>query len=149
MTSTVHEVYALILGASGKLKIRAKRLRADDGVDAVFNASVLLHEAARVQRRATDALSECPPATRLASAVEECWCLAEGLDPPSAAKAWGEVLRARENVDAPTADGISSRLAPRYHALNDAFVTAIQASPTLLAVREASTLRNLSTSVRQ
>jgi hypothetical protein len=148
MTNAVHDIYSVTLAGSGKLKLRAKALLADGGPEPEFRACVLLHEAARMQRRATEALLDCPPQTRLASAVEECWCLVEGLDPPRASNAWGDVLRARQAVDAPTADAIVHRLAPRYDALHSRFVRAVHAATTLRGLRDAQTLAALGTGDR-
>jgi tetratricopeptide (TPR) repeat protein len=143
MTSALHELYASMLASSGKLKLRAKALLAEGGPDATFKASLLYHEAARAQRRATAALPWCPPASRLGSAVEECWCLVEGLDPPCAADAWASVLQARQDVEATAAEAILSRLGPRYDAQHRAFVSTVRGSPALLAVREARMLVGL------
>ena len=47
MTSVEQDVYGANLASSGKLKLRAKALLARGTSDAVFDACVLLHEAAR------------------------------------------------------------------------------------------------------
>lgn len=140
MTSAVYEVD---LATSGKLKLRAKGQLAEGTPDAVFEACVLLHEAARIQRLAVEALPVCPSATRLASSLEECWCYVEGRDPPRAAEAWGDVLRAREEVDAGTAEAMPSRLAPRYEASRRDFARMVNESPGILAIRDAGRLDGL------
>lgn len=73
MTSVEQDVYGANLASSGKLKLRAKALLARGTSDAVFDACVLLHEAARKERCAIAALSVCPPVTLLTSTVEVCW----------------------------------------------------------------------------
>src|SRR5262249_45266098 len=95
----VSEVYEIGLVSSGKLKIRATARLAEGTPDAVFDACVLLHEAARIERRLAGVLPTCSAATRLAASVEECFCLLEGRDPPGAARVWGRILREREDVE--------------------------------------------------
>ena len=132
MNAVLDDIYTMNLATSGKLKLRAKGLLAEGTPETVFEACVLLHEAARIQRLAVDALPACPPATMLASSAEECWCLVEGRDPQGAANAWGQVLRAREGVDAATVKGILSRIAPRFEASQLEFARAVTSSPMLL-----------------
>lgn len=134
----VSDVYALHLASSGKLKLRAKARLAEGSCEAIFEACVLLHEAARTERRAVDSLASCPAVTRLGAAIEECWCLVEGLDPPRAAEVWGQVLRDRQSVDPKAAEAMLSRLSPRYENAHREFAKAVSASATLLAVRDAS-----------
>jgi hypothetical protein len=131
------EAYGVHLAASGRLKLRAKKLLALGSAREVFDASVLLHEAARVERLAVQALPSAPPATRLSCAVEVCSCLLEGLDPPRAAEAWAEVLRLRDWVDAPQANAIVERLADTYPAVQQQFARTVGSSATLRAIREA------------
>lgn len=143
MNSVVDDVYQVNLATSGKLKMRALGRLAEGTDEAVFDACVLLHEAARLQRRAVDALPMCPPITRLTSAVEECWCYVEGHDPPRAADAWGDVLRAQKEVESEAAKSVLSRLEPRFRATHQAFSGAIRSSATLLAIRDARRLSGL------
>jgi len=131
MNPVVHDVYELSLASSGKLKLRAKALLAEGTPDAVFRACVLLHEAARGQRRAIYALPTCPPVTLLSSRVEECWCFVEGRDPLRAAATWGEIMQAWEGVEDATAGAILSRLAPQFRAVQQEF--ARLATPRLIA----------------
>jgi len=134
MSQALHDVYGMNLAASGKLALRAKGRLAEGTPDAIFDACVLLHEAAHLQQLALAALPTCPAVTRLASLVEECWYLVEGRDPPRAGEVWGQLLHARAAVDAPTAAALLTRLAPRYEAAQRAFATAVQASPALVAL---------------
>jgi len=142
MNPVVHDVYELSLASSGKLKLRAKALLAEGTPDTVFRACVLLHEAARIQRRALQALPACPPVTLLSSRVEECWCFIEGRDPLRAAVTWGEMLQAWEGVEAATAEAILSRLAPRFRAFQQEF--AHLATPRLIALSDAGPGASLS-----
>jgi len=137
MTAVVHDVYEMNLASSGRLKLRAKALLAEGTPDEVFRACVLLHDAARIQRLAVQALPACPPVTLLSSLVEECWCFVEGRDPLRAAETWGLLLLAREAVDAATAEAILSRLSPRFEAFRQEFARLGAASPTLRAMVEA------------
>jgi hypothetical protein len=142
MNPVVHDVYELNLASSGKLKLRAKALLAEGTPDAVFRACVLLHEAARSQRRAVQALPTCPAVTLLSSRVEECWCFIEGRDPLRAAETWGELLQAWEGVETATAEALLSRLAPRFRTFQQEF--ARLATPTLVAMSDAGPGANLS-----
>jgi len=139
----IPEVYQLDLATSGKLKLRAKARLAEGTAEAVFEACVLLHEAAWIQRLAVEALPVCPSVTQLASSLEECWCHVEGRDPPRAAEAWGEVLRARDAVDARTAAAMLSKVAPHYEASRRDFARAVAGSPAILAMRDAGRLDGL------
>jgi hypothetical protein len=76
--------------------------------------TVLLHEAARLERRAVEVLPACPAPMRLAASVEECFCLVEGRNPPGAGEVWGRILREKRDVDGGTAEALLSRLTPRY-----------------------------------
>ncbi len=144
MTAALYDVYEVNLASSGKLKLRAKGLLAEGTSETIFDACVLLHEAARIQRLAVKALPLCPPIAALASAVEECWCYVEGRSPPRAADAWGDVLRWRECVvDQQAANSILSRLEGRFRALQQEFAAAVGSSPTLLAIRDARRLSGL------
>lgn len=143
MSAAVHDVYEINLASSGKLKLRAKRLLAEDTPDATFEACVLLHEAARMQRLAVDALPVRLSVTQLASALEETWCYVEGCDPPRAAETWGVVLRARESVDQPTAEAMLSKVQPLYEASRRDFAKAVNSSPAALALSNAGRLDGL------
>lgn len=132
------------LASSGKLKMRAKALLAEGTPDEVFRACVLLHEAARIQRRAVEALPACPPVTALSSLVEECWCFIEGRDPPLAAEAWGNLLRAKERIDAPTAEAVVERVTPRFEASQRAFSHAVASSPAIMTIAETGVVAGLS-----
>jgi tetratricopeptide (TPR) repeat protein len=134
------DVYELHLASSGKLKLRAKARLAEGTPEAIFEACVLLHEAARTERRALESLPSCPAATRLGASIEECWCFVEGRDPPRAAEAWGQVLRDRRDVDEATADAMLSRLGPRYERARLDFARAVSASPALLTMRDAGSV---------
>jgi hypothetical protein len=134
VSQDLHDVYAVNLASGGKLKMRATGLLAEGTPDAVFKACVLLHEAARFQQLALEALPTCPAVTRLSSLAEECWCFVEGRDPPRAGEVWGDLLHAREGVDVPTARAILSRLTPQFEAAQKTFAAAVNSSPVLVAI---------------
>jgi hypothetical protein len=142
------EVYQLNLASSGKLKLRAKALWADGGDHATFEACRLLHEAARLEQLAVNALPTCPPATRLAASVEECWCLVEGRDPPQAGQVWGRVLRDRRDVDEETAKAMLVRLTPRYQRTQSDFARLVAASPSMLMLSHLRKVAALSAGER-
>ncbi len=106
--------YVASLSTSGKLKMKAKALLALGEADERFEACVLLHEAARIERRAAVALPGSTAETRLRALVEECGCLVEGYDPMGAADAWSRIVREREHVDPATASAMLSRIEPRF-----------------------------------
>jgi len=128
------DLYQATLAAGATLKMRGKALLAEGTPDAIFEACVYFHEAARAQRTAVDALAPCPPVTRLASLAEVCWCLIEGRDPPRAMQSWGEVLRARAEVDEATTDAILSRVTERFDAMKIAWAKAIAASHAIQSI---------------
>lgn len=138
--SIVTDASELNLATSGKLKLRATARLAEGRPAATFEACVLLHEAARAERRAIEALAGYPPSTRLAASIEECWCLVEGLDPQRAAGAWGRVLREKEHVDAPTAEAMLVRLAPRFAESDHRFKKRLAGMTALARARGAGSL---------
>lgn len=144
----ISDVYELHLASSGKLKLRAKARLAEGTLDAIFDACVLLHEAARTERRAIDSLTSCPASTRLGASIEACWCLVEGRDPPGAAEIWGQVLRDLREVDEPTADAMLSRLGPRYERARAEFAKVVSASPNLSGLRDAGSIAAATVEVR-
>ncbi|WP_437671212.1 hypothetical protein [Sorangium sp. So ce131] len=134
------ELYEFGLASSGKLKLRATARLAEGGPDATFEACVLLHEAARLERRAAEVLPACPASTRLAASVEECFCLVEGRNPPGAGEVWGRILREKRDVDGGTAEALLSRLTPRYEASRRGFAKLIGSCTTLRQLRIAGAL---------
>jgi hypothetical protein len=138
--TTVTDVYELNLAMSGKLKLRASARLAEGSADTIFEACVLLHEAARVERRAIDSLPGCPASTRLVSSIEECWCLVEGRDPERAGRAWGNVLQNLGRVDTATGAAMLVRLRPRFEASERAFKRVLAGSKNLMALRGGGSL---------
>lgn len=136
----VTDVYELKLATSSRLKLRAKALMAEGGLDRMFEACVLLHEAARIERRSVDALGACPPVTRLRASIEECGCLLQGHDPPAAAAAWGRVLRDGEQVDAAARDALLVHIRPQLEAIDRRFKKVLAGSPHLLRTRGGGSL---------
>jgi hypothetical protein len=67
--SSARELHELNLVSSSTLKLRATALLAEGTGEAVFEACVRFHEAARLERKAVEALSPCPPETRLLGSV--------------------------------------------------------------------------------
>ncbi len=132
--------YELDLATSGKLKLRATARLAEGGEEAAFEACVLLHDAARVERRAVDGLLAAPATTRLAASIEECWLLVEGRDPPRAADAWGRVLREKEAVAPDAASAMLERLGPAYEKSARAFKKVVAECASLRHVRGAGAL---------
>jgi hypothetical protein len=141
------EHYQLGLGESGRLKLRATALLAEGGSARTFEAAALLHDAARAEARALLALEHPTPEVRLASAVEQCACFVEGLDPVLAARAWGHVLDAAGRVPDAVAAPMLSRLKPRYFRLESAFGGALRKSP--LVARHSGSLELLRGGERQ
>ena len=146
---TISEVYRASLAASGKLKLKAKARLADGAPYDVFEACVLLHETARMERRAVEALTLCPPETRLLASIEECWSLVEGLDPPEAGEAWGRILRERSEVDEGVARAMLLRLTPKYLDQQRAFAEDVNGSATMMRLRDAQRLVTTSATERK
>jgi len=121
----VSEVYELNLASSGKLKLRATALLAEGTAATKLEACVLLHEAARLEKSALSALVGPPAITRLATSVEECFCLVEGRDPPGAANAWGRIIQEKAMVDGATANAMLSRLTPRFDRIQKEFALMV------------------------
>ena len=138
--STALELHELNLRSSSKLKLRGTALLAEGSDDAVFEACVLFHEAARLERRAVQALSHCPPETRLAGLIEECWCLLEARDPDAAAAVWSDIILAQDAVPASSAEAMLTRLRPRYDKVIREFVRIIQQNPVLSHVGKTQVL---------
>jgi len=139
VTST-QEIYELNLATSGKLKLKATARLAEGAVEDIFDACMLLHEAARIERRAALALPACPAATRLAASVEECFCLVEGRDPVGAAEVWGRILREKGDVDEASAQAILSRLAPRYEKNRREFAKLVAGAKTFVQLRSTGAI---------
>jgi hypothetical protein len=129
------DVYELNLATSGKLKVRATARLAEGDPESVFQACVLLHEAARLERRAVDALSHRSPITALSASVEECWCLVEGRDPPGAGDVWSRILEERSRVESKEARAALARLQPAFEETTRRFQDLLRASPTLMRFR--------------
>lgn len=136
----VTDVYELNLTMSGKLKLRATACLAEGVANATFEACVLLHEAARIERRALEALPTCPPSTRLAASIEECWCLIEGRDPQRAGGAWGRVLQDLGRVDAATGTAMLARLRPLHEESERQFRRLLAGCTNLIRLRGSSSL---------
>ena len=124
-------IYELNLASSGKLKLRATARLAEGGADARFEASVLLHDAARLERLALGALPTADATTRLVSLVEECFCLVEGFDPVGAGKVWGRILNEKAVLPPASADALLARLSPRHEQSHREFATLVVSQKTL------------------
>jgi hypothetical protein len=111
---------------SSELKLRATARLADGGEDATFEACVLLHEAARLERRIAQALPPRLPEAGLSGAIEECWCLVEGRDPLAAADVWGRILLETETLPRKLTHSMLCRLRPRYTRAVREFARALQ-----------------------
>lgn len=129
------ERYHLGLGEAGRLKLRATALLAEGGDARTFEAAVLFHDAARAEERSLRALESPSPEVRLASVIEQCACLVEGLNPVMAAGAWGRVLDVAREVPEETAALLLARLKPRYAQLEAEFRSALRKAPTAGAYR--------------
>jgi hypothetical protein len=124
------DAYKLALAGTGRLKMRALALLAEGTPESRFEAAVLLHEVARAEQRAIRAIDGAPPEVRLASAVERCWCLLEGLDPRAAGNAYGDVLAASKQLPIARASAFRARLEPKFKRVHSDYATAMNRSPT-------------------
>jgi hypothetical protein len=134
------DIYRVHLMSGSKLKMNALGKLAEGTTKTIFDACVLLHEAARAEERALASLPTTAAVTRLGTAIEVAWCLVEGRDPPGAAAAWSEIVLLREAVDSTTADGMLSRLEPLYARAHDGFAKRLSKCRTLGAARSPQVL---------
>ncbi|NOY91364.1 MAG: hypothetical protein GXP55_09145 [Deltaproteobacteria bacterium] len=118
------DVYASARATSGKLKLKAKARLADGRPAEVFDACVLLHEAARAEQRAIR-LVDAPQETRFAALVEACFCFVEGLDPHAAGRVYSRLYQEREGMSDELAASLLSRLTPRYESLQEKYAVAV------------------------
>ena len=84
--------YQAELTAASKLKLRATALLALGRPDEVFEASVLLHAAARRELRAVRGLS-VPTQTRIGALTEACGLLVDARDPAGAGRVYADLLK--------------------------------------------------------
>lgn len=134
------DAYRLALAGTGALKMKALALLAEGTFESRFEAAVILHEVARAEQRAVRALGHPPDDVKLASAVERCWCLLEGLDLPGAANAYGEVLEASKKLPAHQAAAMRARLEPKFEEMRARYGSAIE---RLSSTRRARSERSL------
>lgn len=134
------DIYQAHLMSSSKLKMKALGKLAEGTTATTFEACVLLHEAARSEQAALASLPTAPAETRLATAIELCWCLVEGRDPPGAATAWGEILRLCTVVGSKNAQPMLSRIEPLYMGVHDDFVKRLSKCKGLAAARASRVL---------
>lgn len=125
--------YSALLEASGKLKLKATSLMAYGDDESRFDAAVLFHDAARLEARALALLPDPPPRVRLASAIERCGCLLEGLDVVQAIHAWQEVEQQSRAVPREEAEALRARIDPLYHAMQRDRAEATSKAPVLTA----------------
>jgi hypothetical protein len=116
---------------SSKLKLAAKARLAEGGGDARYEAAVLFHAAARVERRTLRAMDAPSPEARLASAIEVCNCLVDGLDPPAVLGAWGQVLDVSDLVQPPTARAMRARIDVKVQAMVTEYQRVLAKTPAL------------------
>lgn len=135
----IDETYRLALSESSKLKLRAVSVRAEGGEDAAFRAAVLFHAAARAERRALLLLDAPAPETRLRSAIEQCGCLIDGLD-PFAIEVWGEVLEASEHVPVRVAGALRSRIDPGWRAFFEQYEDTMKVASDMALLGEVEAL---------
>jgi hypothetical protein len=126
--------YHLALGDSTRLKLRASAMLAEGASGAEYQAALLFHEAARAEARALAALPAPSAETRLRSAIERCGCLVDGRDPSAVIEvAWPEVLTIADEVPAPLARSLRSRIDEAIAGFLREYRVAITAAPDLLS----------------
>jgi|JI10StandDraft_1071094.scaffolds.fasta_scaffold77404_2 hypothetical protein len=119
--------------AASVLKFRAQALILEGTEEARFEGSVLLHEAADLERRALVALQPVAPAHRLQSTAEVCACLLAGFDPPGASEAWDEVVAAAQEVEPSAAAALLQDLQARLEQDRVRFARLASLGPLLPA----------------
>lgn len=134
----ISEPQRLALLEGSKLKLAAKARLAEGGKDARYEAAVLLHAAARAERRALLAVEAPSPEARLANAIERCGCLIDGLDPMAVLEeGWPAVLDASARVEERCAASLRSRIDPRMSAFITDYQQALAKLPALGAWMES------------
>jgi hypothetical protein len=134
----IPEPQRLALLESSKLKLAAKARLAEGGKDARYEAAVLLHAAARAERRVLLAFEAIPAEARLVSAVERCGCLIDGSDPTAVLEdAWRDVLDASDRLPRQAARAIRSRIDPKMSAFLSEYQETLTRTPALKAWMEA------------
>ncbi|MFO0603612.1 MAG: hypothetical protein U0324_10590 [Polyangiales bacterium] len=124
-----------LLAPAGKAKMRAKALLAEGDPAERFEAAVLLHDAARAELRALDALEDPAIETRLAARVEACGCLLLGLDVLSAIPVWRDVEHLALGLAPEVSRAMLARLTAQYRKEWRSFQGLWQKSPTLARAR--------------
>ncbi|KYG04186.1 hypothetical protein BE21_48190 [Sorangium cellulosum] len=130
-----HDGYVALLASGGKRKLRANSLLAYGDEESRFEAAVLFHEAAEIERRALSLLEDAAPETRLRAAVERCACLVMGFDVVEAARAFREVEEASAAVPQETANAHRDRLDPLYFAARQDLTELLKRAPVLVSSR--------------
>jgi hypothetical protein len=131
----MHDGYLALLASGGKRKLRANSLLAYGDEESRFEAAVLFHEAADIERRALSLLEDVEPETRLRATVERCACLVMGFDVVEAARAFREVEEASAAVPQETADAHRDRLDRLYFAARQDLTEVLKRAPVLTSSR--------------
>jgi tetratricopeptide (TPR) repeat protein len=134
------EQYREILFQIGAKKIKAKALLAEGLAEQRFEACVLLHEAARRERDALSELNAPSIETQLASLVEQCACLVEGLDPRASRERWNSIESIITKLPEETGRAMAMPLAMRYFRAQAEFDALYDASPIILKQRRLDVL---------
>jgi len=145
----ISEPQRLALLEGSKLRLAAKARLAEGGKDARYEAAVLLHAAARAERRVLLAVEAPSAEARLANAIERCGSLIDGLDPMAVLEeGWPAVLDASARVEERCAASLRSRIDPRMSSFIKDYQNVLAKLPALRAWMEAgapwSNLRALS-----
>jgi hypothetical protein len=135
------EEYEALLAESGPKKLQAKALLAFGDDKSVFEASVVLHDVVRIERRALEALPSPSATTRLLFLIERCACLLDGLDPAQALANWFALRLEAENVPKDTRDAMCERIEPRMVETEREFGTLLRKTPLLMSTWTASSVK--------
>jgi len=127
--------YRSLLAPAGKAKMRAGALLAEGDGEGRFEAAVLLHDAARAELRAVDALDAPSIETRLAAQVEACGCLLLGLDPVGSIALWRGVEQLALGIAPEAGEAMLARLRPQVEKERRAVRALWKKSPTLVRAR--------------
>lgn len=132
---TKREQYLALKATGGKRKIKATALLAYGDDESRFEAAVLLHEAAGIEKRALSLLDNPSLEVLLRAAVERCGCLVEGLDVAEAALAWREVEALSLVVAPSVVRAHRERIEPLYQASRRDFEELLGRAPLLRAAQ--------------
>jgi len=132
---TKQEDYLALVTKSGKRKLKASSLLPYGDDRSRFQATVLFHEAAELERQALSLLDDPSIEVRLGAAIERCACLVLGLDVVESTLAWREVEELSALLPAEVAGAHRDRLDPLVRGAQRDLQELLTGAPVLHAAK--------------